>query len=301
MNGIGLSVVIASHNSRTSLEMCLRALVPQATPSTEIIVCDCSTDATADTVRAKFPTVSVMHFDEPLSLARLRSHGIAASRGEIIAILDAFSIPAADWAAQVTGAHARLSSEVIGGAVDLHGAGRASFSAWITYLNEYGLFMSPVRAGATWILPGSNLSYKRPALFEGGTPRHQVFWKTFANWEREASGQPLYLEPAIQVELHKPIAYADFLRTRFVHGRCFAGMRVAGAPLIVKVLRAGSTVLVPFLQLWRWTSAFWPKRRYRLRFAATLPAQFLLFVVWSAGEAVGYIGGTGGACERTYY
>jgi len=36
-------------------------------------------------------------------------------------------------------------------------------------------------------------------------------------------------------------------------------------------------------------------------FWQTLPAQFLLFCVWSAGEAWGYLRGAGRACERTYY
>lgn len=302
MEDVPLSVVIASHNASGVIAVCLQALETQAaSPAIEVIVADCSTDSTPEIIRRQFPSVRLLSFEGPLSLATLRGHGIAAAQGGIIAILDPFSVAATDWAAQVLASHARHEYRVIGGSVDLYRAESASYATWATYLNEYGLFMSPIVARETWIVPGSNLSYKRAVLFDGNRARYPVFWKTFVNWEQEAGGSPLWLEPKVRVELYKPIAFPDFLRTRYHHGRCFAGMRVRDVSWLVKIGRAGSTILVPPLQLWRWTAGFWPKRRHRGRFVATLPAQFLLFLMWSVGEAWGYLRGTGRACERTYY
>ena len=88
----------------------------------------------------------------------------------------------------------------------------ASYADWALYLNEYGLFMSPVVEGETWIVPGSNLSYKRAALFDGDDrPRYPVFWKTYVNWELEGTSSALWLDPAIRVELNKPIPFGDYL------------------------------------------------------------------------------------------
>lgn len=302
MAEISLSVVIASHNASGVIATCLQALEAQAADfPLEVIVADCSTDATPTIIRGQFPSVRLLSFAGPLSVARLRGHGIAAAQGRVVAILDPFSVAASDWASQVLAAHARHQNRVIGGSVDLFRAESASYSTWATYLNEYALFMPPVIEGATWLLPGSNVSYKRSALFDADRARYPLFWKTFVNWEQEAEGSPLWLEPAVRVALNKPVGFQDFLRTRYVHGRCFAGMRVRGVSWPVKVARAVSAILLPLLLVWRWTAGFWPKRRHRGRFVATLPAQFLLFLVWSVGEAWGYLRGTGRACDRTYY
>lgn len=302
MEDIRLSVVIAAHNASAVIETCLNALAAQsATSMLEVILADSSTDATPDIVRRQFPQVRMLHFEAPLALPVLRGHGIAAARGAIIAILDPFSVTPIDWAEQVLAAHARQDHGVVGGAVDLYRAETASYARWATYLNEYGLFMSPVARGTTWILPGSNLSYKREVLFDGAAPRYPVFWKTFVNWELERGGSPLWLDPAVRVELNKPIAFRDFMRTRYDHGRCFAGMRVADSPTWMRAIRAASTVFLPPLLLWRWSIGFWPKGRHRGRFAATIPAQFALFAVWSAGEASGYLRGSGNSCEQLYY
>jgi hypothetical protein len=128
-----------------------------------------------------------------------------------------------------------------------------------------------------------------------------VFWKTFANWEIERSGSVPWLAPEITVALNKPVPFLDFVRTRYHHGRCFGGMRVRHAPWSVRVWRAVSAPAIPWVLLWRWTRGFWPKRRHRLRFMLTVPAQLLLFSVWAWGEACGYLRGVGRSCEHLFY
>lgn len=302
MGDVRLSVVIAAHNACAVIEACLLALEPQAlTVPLEVIVADSSTDGTAELVRRRFPWVRLMHFERPLAVPALRGRGIGTARGTIVAILDPYSVAAADWAECVLNAHARRDNLVIGGSVDLYHPHSCSWATWAVYLNEYGLFMPPVVQGKTWIVPGSNLSYKRAALFDGSAPRYPVFWKTYVNWEIERAGSALWLDPDIRVELNKPIAFGDFLRTRYHHGRCFAGMRLENASTATRVLRAGSTVLIPMLQLWRWSRGFWTKRRRRWQFVLTLPAQAALFTVWAWGEACGYLRGSGRCCEQLYY
>ncbi|HYN05834.1 MAG TPA: glycosyltransferase [Vicinamibacterales bacterium] len=297
-----LSVVIASHDAAASIETCLAALEPQCRDSqVEVIVADSSTDATPRLIASRFAWVRLLHFDEPLALPALRGRGIAVSRGDVIAILDPYSVAAADWVACVLEAHRQRPHAVIGGTVGLYQAQSCSHATWTLYLNEYGLFMPPAEQGETWILPGNNVAYKRAALFDGATPRYPVFWKTFANWEIERGRSPLWLEPTIRVDLNKPIPLTDYLRTRYHHGRCFAGMRVQGASPVVRILRAFSTPLVPAILLWRWTRGFWPKRSDRWRFVLTLPAQLVLFTVWAWGEAWGYLRGSGRTCEQLFY
>ena len=299
---VRLSVVIGVHNAASVIAECLTALQQQrGAGDIEIIVSDSSTDGTTDIVQRDFPDVRLLHVDTPLGLPQLRGKGIAAASGDVIAIVDAYSIVDEAWAVETLRAHATHPHLVIGGSVDLHDACRRSIAAWAVYLNEYGMFMPPVPYGETWILPGSNIAYKRRALFDSEGPRFAVFWKTFANWGFESEGHPLLLVPGMRVRLRKPIPFADFLRTRIDHGRCFAGMRVAGASASTRLLRALSVPLVPFVLQYRWTRAYLAKRRHLGIFGLTLPLQLVLFASWAAGELVGYLRGPGSACSRLYY
>jgi glycosyltransferase involved in cell wall biosynthesis len=297
-----LSVVIASHDAAAVIERCLAALATQREDAAmEVVVADSSRDGTSAVVADGFPWVRLLHFDEPLTVPQLRGRAIQIARGEIVAILDPYSVAASDWVRQVVRAHGRSSHPVIGGAVDLDAPESRSLAAWAIYLNEYGLFVPPIPAGPTWIVPGSNVSYKRSVLFDGERARYPVFWKTFVNWTVEQAGSALWLEPAIKIGLNKPIPFGDFLRTRYHHGRCFAAMRVKDARTAVRAGRAASTLAVPLLTLARWIRGFWPKRRYRARFVLTLPAQLALFTVWAWGELCGYLGGDGKSCDQLFY
>lgn len=299
---IDLSVVIASHNAARVIASCLDALERQTMcPRMEVIVADSSSDGTDAIVRSRFTFVRLLHFDELLTLPELRGRGIALASGAVIAILDPFSITADDWARHVVRAHAKTSNLVIGGLVDLHRADEQGWFAWAIYLNEYGLFLPPVRCGPAPIVPGSNVSYKRSLLFNGPYPRYEVFWKTFVNWEAEARGSVLWLEPQIRVALDKPIPFGDYFRTRYLHGRCFAGMRSAGIGWPMRLVRAASAPLLPALLLARWTRGIWPKRRRRGTYLVTLPLQFALFSMWAWGECCGYLRGPGKTCRQLFY
>jgi glycosyltransferase involved in cell wall biosynthesis len=299
-----VSVVIAAHNAATVIGDCLAALLRQegqAAGDLECIVVNSSSDATPAIVAERFPGVRLVHLNRPANLATMRGRGIALARGEIIAVLDPFSLVDACWLAELVAVHTQRPNWIVGGAVDLAAAEQQSLTSWAIYINEYGMFMPPVPEGPATILPGSNISYKRAALFDGEHPRFDVFWKTFVNWEVEQGHSQMWLAPSVCVRLYKPLPFGDFLRTRFEHGRCFAAMRVAGAGRGQRAVRAFSAPLLPLLLLWRWGRSYWAKRRRRRQFLLTLPLQLLLFANWARGEFVGYVWGAGESCDRLYY
>lgn len=297
-----LSVVIAAHNPGPVIAMCLSALEKQQQGDfAEIIVVLSSTDGTNAVIRDGFPGVRLLHFDEPLSVPQLRGKGIGMATGEIIAILDPYSIVNDCWISEVLRMHDERPNLAIGGVVDLYDADMQDLLAWAIYINEYGMFMSPVLTGVSEILPGSNIAYKREALFNGNSSPKEEFWKTFANQDIESAGSELWLTNRVVVSLLKPVPFNDFLRTRFLHGRCFAGMRVNNAPLRERLIRALTTPLLPGVFLWRWGRDYWPKGRYRSKFLLTLPLQLLLFGNWAVGEFFGYCFGPGQSCRKLYY
>ncbi len=299
---IPLSVIIASHNPGEPIRVCLAALVAQCSDRlAEVILADSSTDGTERHVAEAFPMVRLLHFEQPLTLAQLRGHAIAASSGEVVAILDPYSVVDVGWVEAVLQAHLQHQHPVIGGMVDFYEEQRPCLTAWAIYVNEYGGFAPPLAAGEVSILPGSNISYKRGALGDVEHLAREGFWKTFVNWDLGAQGPALWLEPAMAVRLYKPIPFAEFFRSRYDHGRCFAAMRTAHAPRRERALRAALAPLLPMVFLWRLWTAIRCKGVYRTRFLQTGVLQALLFTSWAWGEFCGYLAGSRRSCSRLFY
>jgi glycosyltransferase involved in cell wall biosynthesis len=132
-----ISVVIPSWNDAVFLQTCLVALAGQTRPADEIVVVDnASTDATAAVALAA--GARVIH--EPLhGIWPAAAAGYDAATGDIIARLDADSIPPADWLAQI---EARLAAspevDVLTGPGDFYGGGRlAGFLGTKVYIGGY--------------------------------------------------------------------------------------------------------------------------------------------------------------------
>lgn len=297
-----VSVVIGVHNAVDVIGDCLQSLRAQRCSAIhEVIVADSSTDGTDRVVGERFPEVTLLRGNESDTLPESRARAIARASGDVIAILDPYSIADPCWSEAVRREHQTRPNLIIGGAVDLHEAHRQGLLAWARYINEYGMFMPPVADGTTEILPGSNLSYKRAAISQAAGEGSGAFWKTFVNERVAQSGSPLWLASAVLVGLKKPVPFGDFLRTRFDHGRCYAGMRVDGRSRRERWLRAVTAPALPIVLLARFGRRFWMKKRHRDKFLATLPLQLLLLGNWAVGEMVGYLLGPGQSCKKLFY
>lgn len=299
---VAVSVVIACNDADDVIVECLERILGEGESSNpEVILAVGSEHSVAERIERQFPSVRLLRLKQPTTLAVLRGRAIAKANGDIIAILDPYSMVSHDWLEQLVAVHSLRPGAVIGGAVDLYQAKDQGLLAWAQYFNEYGMFMSPVEEGAMDILPGCNVSYKRKLLFDHGKPVSEEFWKTFVHADQEATGGELWQAPAVRVELYKPVGFLRFLTSRFSHGRCYAAMRCAGNTLLSRLLRGVTAPLLPFVLQYRWGRRIWPKRRHRAKFILTLPLQFALFACWSLGEMVGYLAGGGDSCRKLYF
>jgi len=123
-----ISVVIPSRNDATMLRACLQALAEQTRPADQIIVVDNgSTDDTAAVARA----AGVQVVFEPIpGIFRATSAGFDAATGDIIARLDADSVPPADWLERVDDIMVQLPPlTAVTGAVEFYGA--SSVVRWL--------------------------------------------------------------------------------------------------------------------------------------------------------------------------
>ena len=155
-----ISVVIPALNDAAMLEQCLAALAVQSRPADEIIVVDNgSTDATAAVARAAGATV----VDEPRpGIFPATAAGFDAAAGDILARLDADSVPPPDWLARVEAQLADGSITALTGPGDFYGGN--ALTHWFgrtLYIGGYFWFVTLMLGHAP--LFGSNLALRADA------------------------------------------------------------------------------------------------------------------------------------------
>jgi glycosyltransferase involved in cell wall biosynthesis len=156
-----ISVIIPCRDDASFLATCLSALAVQTRPADEIIVVDnASSDDTAEVARAGGATV----LREPqVGILRASSAGFDAATGDILARLDADSVPPPDWLERIERMlHQASAPAAVTGPGDFYGAGPVR--RWFGRVVYLGVFFR----GVGWLLGhppvfGSNFAMHREA------------------------------------------------------------------------------------------------------------------------------------------
>ena len=253
---------------------------------------------------------------------RLWGHAMARARGSHVAVLDARDTLAPGWVRAWAEAAEASGDAICFGPVD---PGQLSDScSWAAYLSEYGRFWSPLAADDTAELPGNNIVFPRDSLPADETLESQGFWKTFhlvTLRDDHGGGDSLALAPCpgMVVRVERRYRLTEYLRRRYLHGRCYGGRRLEqpGAP--PRLLCLGFTPLLPAVRTARVLRRV--AKRLELLWAqpdpqadppaGSLPARrgwpaaafaplVLGEIAWSWGEFNGYARGAGSACEELW-
>jgi len=129
-----LSIVVGSHNARSSIGHCLRSLEAQRNgQETEVIVVDNSTDGTDQIVAKEFSGVQLVRSPECRFIPELWEQGIRRSSGEIVAITTAHCVPEAHWIHEILKAHEGNSYVGIAGAIE--NEEQANLVDWAIYFS----------------------------------------------------------------------------------------------------------------------------------------------------------------------
>lgn len=292
-----LSVIVASENT-SQIEDCLNALKGQVRRGEiETIVVVCSAGRTSRLIKPKFPDVKFISFPGRKSLPFLLRAGIEQSTGDIVAITDTTCVVDMNWVSEILKAH-KASHPVIGGVVEIKRG--KSMVDWAAYFCEYGQFMRPMEEGVVNELPGNNMSFKRRVLKRGQEFVQNGFWKTYWCRKLQEEGIQLISIPSIVVFYKKSFCLGSFLIRRFLHGRCFAGMRIVKVSIFKRIYYLAGSPLLPLLFLRRTIKVIILKRRYMKEFVFSLPISVMAIVIWSVGEFCGYLTGQGDSCTKIY-
>ena len=166
-----VSVVIPVRNDAEVLRRCLRALARQTVAPDEIIVVDNgSSDESAAVAREHGARV----IDQPQrGIGMASATGYDAARGEIIARLDADSVPGHDWIETILRAFARRPgvAAITGGGRFLDGPPRLRSLLSALYLGAYFALVS-VALGHIPLF-GSNMAIRRSAWLEVAAEVHR--------------------------------------------------------------------------------------------------------------------------------
>lgn len=286
-----LSVIVVSFSDEQRVRRCLDALAADADGAAEsetLLVRAADRGALPDMVRA-FPAVRVMTAPAGTNVPRLRSTGIAESRGEIVALIEDDCAVATGWRRAVIRAHEGADAAV-SGVVDPVPYRRAL--DWAVFLSDYGRFMPPLAPGPAFALAGNNMSYKRTALERLPRDLARDFQEAFVHRAWQAQGLPMRIDPRIVVHHDHAWSAADAMTVPYHHGRAFAGQRVAGGPLWRRLAMSIAAVPLPALRAARVAGDALSRGRVG-PLLVSLPWIIVLAVSWSLGESAGYLLGPG--------
>lgn len=296
-----LSVVVTIVDAGETLERCLQAIAAQrGAPALEVIVPWDDTIADIPALSRRFPSYRFLAMG-PVATARpahsaagqhelfdrRRSAGLAATTGEIIAILEDRGAPRPDWAARMLASHAALPHAAIGGAIE---NGRDAILNWAIYFCDFNRYQRPFDAGPRTYVSDVNIGYKRGALEATADLWRERYHETTVHWALQRAGETLYLTPDFAVDQYRrDLRLGALLGERFAWGRLFAYTRAREATAVKRAALAVLAPLLPGLLFLRHLRLQVSKQVSLGWFVRASPVVLLCLTAWSLGEAAGYV------------
>ncbi len=292
LDDVQLSVIIASYNSRSTIERCLESLRGQKThASFETIVVDSSTDETASIVEEMFPEVALYKFSERKYCGDARNLAISVAKGEIIAFIDADCVVNPGWVDEVLKAH-QSADLAIGGAIA--NVEPSNLAGWAGYFCEFSQWMPKTPETFLDDVAGASMSYKRRVFEEhGGFIGGTYCSDTHFHWRLAGNGHRIRFVPSILVYHHSIDDFRRLMRHEYHHGRSFARVRILGRRFtrLRRSIHVAFCFLIPVKLFVEIGMRNLRNRVYASAFLKSVPFLVPCLASWSVGECAGYIEG----------
>ena len=251
---------------------------------------DSSTDGT-DAVARRFPFVRVRHFAERKYCGDARNEGLALTRGDVIAFLDADCFVESDWIEAIARAH-QSPYLAVGGIIE-NGAPE-SLLAWAYYFCEFNLWLPRPTSCEIAEMAGCGLSIKRRAFEQYGPFLEGTYCSDTAfQWRMSKDGHRVLFVPGIRVFHTVRHGLGEFLRHVVEHRRGFATV-TAREKNFSTAKRVAAALAVGFLPLLLFSVIAWRVVRswiYVRQFLLSSPVVLLALMARAWGEFLGYTTG----------
>lgn len=292
MSSLGptLSVVIATAHPGKDLPPAIDAIAGQtlAVGGEVLLVTSARAILPAELDRSR---VTLQRVDSA-DIFALRAAGVAAARGQTIAVTEDHVIVGPQWAESTLRAHAEHpQAAVVGGPVE--NGSRHKLMDWANFLMTFGPFLPPITAERHHRMPViANMSLKRAALPEFALAPGDL---EFVLLPQFAAEQRIVFHEAPLVWHLQSHGTFEAVRMHFQNGRASLGLRANDQPWPQRRLRGGLCRLRGLV-----TDAVITVRERPLprRARASLPLLLLLCASHAAGEWVGGASGAGRSGEQ---
>lgn len=286
-----LSVIVVRFAGGEAVESTLHALDTQSAHLALEVICMSGREhRVPESWRTRYASVRWIDAPAQSSPARLRTLGVLASTGVLVACTEDHCVPASDWCRRICDAH-HVPQRVVGGAIDKGKPpvpARSGAGAWAAYLLDYSRYMPPLSGGPAEYLSDCNVSYARDALNVVAHVWREEFHETAVHGALVGRGVSLVLDPSILVSQERGVDLAAYLRERTHHGRIFATTRLNGASSAARLRWIAMSLLLPPVIVLRVLSRLRSKGRLRSVPLSAWPPLALAAVAWSLGEWLGY-------------
>ena len=251
-------------------------------------------------LESRYPAIRFVHAPSG-SVPVRRKLGVQSAGTELVVILEDTTLPDDSWPGAIL--EAFLDNRVGGVSGPVTIGNDLPHRCLALACGEYGRF-HPRRLSRLAIgeadrrgicpvlrLPGNHLAYRRSLILELLTECSGLI-ETEINQRIIERGLRLVMHPAMSVTYAAADAYYALVSTRFQQGRLYAGNRVTGRGLGVRMMSIAMSVALPVLLSVRALAATrdLSGSPSRARVAGWI---LLLESAWACGEGIGYLAGPG--------
>lgn len=299
---VSIVITVVSDTSEGSdsvqLERCLEGFERQIDPPPMELLVTCDKRLSGvEKLQNRFPHVNFIAVDQLRSVRsgpsrehhdELRGIGIRRSHAPLVALIEDVGVPDPHWAAALVKEHTQ-SYAAVGGAME-NAIDRAL--NWAVYFGDFGRYQNPVPRGPSAYVSDANVCYKREALDAVADAWPEAYNEARVHGALASRGEVLALSPDVVVCQNRlNLQLGSTLVERYVWGRSFAAMRVAGVPVSKRAIFAMLTPLLPFVLFLRQLKKVLDSKRNRMAFLRASWLTLMLNVAWSYGEFIGYVTG----------
>ena len=299
---IELTVVVALVSGEVDrLRECLEALDEQKFPGLEVLVPYDDPVANVTSLGADFPWVEFIHAEgldteaARSGLSRehhdsIRTVGLRRAKGRVVALLEDVGVPAPGWCRGMLDALERHpEAAAVGGGM---GCGSSRLLNRAVCLSDFWRYQLPVPEATSPFASDANIAYHREILESVKDVWDDDFHETIVNDALQAKGYEIWLTPDVIVNQRRgDLKWRDVAQERIVWGRSYGGTRVNGISFSRRLVYAALCPLLPFVLASRVVRIGWQRGNFWSNCLPALPLVFVLFLLWSYGELVGYLTG----------